>query len=324
MACYRTVLDIFKNNPYIDEIITLPEKNYLSVEEAIKDSISLIYNELWIKNKFILHAFYLQYSAQNQLPYLFNYLTGAKNRIAYNENDYFELPGEMSIFVTFSVPCPKSIVHTVDRHYYLFEQYVQQKFDHNIYTYSSIDVVKKVKQYLSKDKINVIINIGGSLQCKKYPVKKLNKILAQIKENLLIIGGSKELEDSQHITYGTNLVNKLTLEETITLISMCDLYIGNDSGMVHVAAANKVPCVVLYCESEAKENVFPGRLSAYKQFYPWKTKFIALRPKYSLSPCSYTTMIYGGCKIHDKSHCIRQIKEEDVLLAYRKINLMKY
>lgn len=58
-----------------------------------------------------------------------------------------------------------------------------------------------------------------------------------------------------------DMVDKLTVRETASVIAACDLYVGSDSGLAHLAAAVGTPQVVLYGPK-------PYWTRAYKTTFP--------------------------------------------------------
>ena len=326
IACYNFVAPIFKMNPHVDKVISLTPDliNYYYI-------IDKIYNELWINNIFISEAFHLQCFEINNTAILFNYFSGAKKRISYleysiNKNELIDIEQKImerhinnhdELLITNKYQFPRNITHMVDRAYWIIEQYLNKQFHHDLYIYpKNPDMIK----YIDKNKKNIIVNLGGSLAFKKYPAKELNKFLSLIKNNIILIGGQDSIEDSKYITNQCiNLVNKTSLIESIDLINNCDLYIGNDTGMTHIAAACKKPCIVFYKESKDSYQYFPERLSSWLQFQPYKTKSICLRPEKRLIPCSRKKYTYAGCVAMNQNHCIRQISTDEIINAYNKL-----
>ena len=78
IACYDSAVTIFKLNPNVDKVISLTPDfiNYNYI-------IDKIYNELWKENIFISKAFHLQAFEVNTTALLFNYFSGARERISY-------------------------------------------------------------------------------------------------------------------------------------------------------------------------------------------------------------------------------------------------
>jgi len=70
-----------------------------------------------------------------------------------------------------------------------------------------------------------------------------------------------------------DLVGACTLRETLALLRRCSLFIGNDSGVMHIAAAAGVPLVALF-----------GPQSPVK-FGPWSKQAIVIYKEFPCSPC---------------------------------------
>jgi len=57
---------------------------------------------------------------------------------------------------------------------------------------------------------------------------------------------------------GLELVGKLSLRDTAAVISRCDLFVGNNSGLFHYAQAAGTPCVALFSLATPSRFVHPG------------------------------------------------------------------
>ena len=114
-----------------------------------------------------------------------------------------------------------------------------------------LDFVPKIHLNKKVNKQNQItIGIGGSGTDKKWEIKNyinlLNMILAKNSiENIIIAGGKNELEDSEKILFSFqenkkikmyNLCEK-TIDDSIHIISKSKVYIGNDTGFMHLSAS---------------------------------------------------------------------------------------
>ena len=326
MVCYDFVKPIFKNNPYINKIITLKKENNVDKKEYLKNLIILINNELWGANLFPKEAYHFQYAESNQTAYFFNYFSGCANRIGFWENDWKRFYTDEikfsidQLLINKHIILPKNIIHMVDRAYFILENYLFINIDNkNIFVYITENDNKKILRYLKN--INIIINLGGSNKNKKYPPKQLNEFLHKVynsKYNFILIGGENDVDNNITIPC-INLIGKLSINESIALIKNSNLYIGNDTGMTHAAAACKIPCIVFYKESKNQENICPERLSSYLQFFPYKTKAVGLRPEKALLPCAREKFAHSGCIVKNSYHCIRQIKIKDIIEAFYKL-----
>lgn len=103
----------------------------------------------------------------------------------------------------------------------------------------------KINIFLSKNKKNILINMSASKPNKIYPWEKMSEVAAAFEnENVMILGGEAEsLPD-------------MGLDEVKALVGSCDLVIGGDTGITHMAWAMNVPSVTLFGATPAKRNAF--------------------------------------------------------------------
>jgi heptosyltransferase-2 len=93
-----------------------------------------------------------------------------------------------------------------------------------------------------------------------------------------------------------NLIGETTLEEAIALIALCGLFLSNDSGLMHTAAALDVPLGAIFGPSDPRTTS------------PWCKRFVLLRRQdLHCSPC----MKKEDCPYDHE--CMRGISVEHVL-----------
>lgn len=124
---------------------------------------------------------------------------------------------------------------------------------------------------------------------------------------LLLVGGPREEmlgeELQQRLSCSViNTIGQTTLRQTVALLKRCKLYIGNDAGPMHMAAAVGVPVVELSCHPE---NGTPLSPNSPLRFRPWGVEHTVLQPEAPLYPCS------EEC-ISDRPHCILGITAEQL------------
>ena len=100
-----------------------------------------------------------------------------------------------------------------------------------------------------------------------------------------------------------DLVGKSTLRVTMALLKRCALFVGNDSGVMHLAAAAGIPLVAIF-----------GPQSPVK-FGPWNKRATVMYTQYPCSPCRQK--FYTECQPspHGKPECIESISLAAVLAA---------
>ena len=124
----------------------------------------------------------------------------------------------------------------------------------------SIDNLSKAKKELSK--LNNIIAIGGSANwpAKVWPAKKFGELInillkdKNFKKNTSIVffGSSRDIQDTRKIinyVKTKNVINfcgKLNLLEVCAYLKKCKIFIGNDSGLMHIAAISGIPTIGLF------------------------------------------------------------------------------
>jgi heptosyltransferase-2 len=95
---------------------------------------------------------------------------------------------------------------------------------------------------------------------------------------LLLLGAAAERERIAALAAGLpgavlNLAGRLDLRRSIAVLSRCRLFVGNDSGLMHVAAALAVPLVAIFGPTE------PGRTA------PLASRFRLLHHGADCAPC---------------------------------------
>ncbi len=104
-----------------------------------------------------------------------------------------------------------------------------------------------------------------------------------------------------------DLVGKCDIRTTMALLRRASLFVGNDSGIMHLAAAAGVPLVALF-----------GPQSPVK-FGPWSGRARVIYKKFPCSPCRQK--FFTECEPSDrmKPACMEAISVEDVLSACREL-----
>lgn len=97
-------------------------------------------------------------------------------------------------------------------------------------------------------------------------------------------------------------VSSLSIGELVAVIADSKLFVGNDSGPAHIAAAVKTPLVVMF-----------GPASSVR-WRPWRAPSELVQNDYVCNPCS----MYK-CEAFDEPECIRSISVAQVMEAVEKV-----
>lgn len=119
---------------------------------------------------------------------------------------------------------------------------------------------------------------------------------------VLVVGNQEEerLGKELESRLAGNVINaagRTSLRETGALLERCHLFVGNDAGPMHLAAAAGLPVIEISCHPL---NGSTGHTNSPARFGPWRAPHIILRPAKALDSCP------DGC-ISDQAHCIREI-----------------
>ena len=120
---------------------------------------------------------------------------------------------------------------------------------------------------LSKDKKNILLVPGASFDSKCYPPEKYGELSKNIEANFLVIwGNERERVLAQKIKFfapNVRIVDKLSLNLLISLVSNIDLIIGSDTGPTHFAWALNIPSITLFGPTPGYRNTFPTPINKF-------------------------------------------------------------
>lgn len=136
---------------------------------------------------------------------------------------------------------------------------------------------------------------AGDRLAKKYKVQEI------------LVGGSEEVSLSEGIAEMMReepiiATGKFTLSQTAAIIEKCHLFISNDSGLMHVAAAVGTPLVAIFGPT------------VFTRTGPYTKEAVIVRKNLKCSPCYRRGRV--SCKRLD---CLKLITVEDVLQAAEKL-----
>lgn len=141
-----------------------------------------------------------------------------------------------------------------------------------------------------------------------WPLENFSELAAGFREEgftTIILGapGDRKHLDAVRDLFGeeaVDLVGKCPLRVTMALLKRCSLFVGNDSGVMHLAAASGIPLVALF-----------GPQSPVK-FGPWSERAVVIYKKYPCSPCRQKFFTECEPSPRMRPACIEAITVEEV------------
>ena len=122
------------------------------------------------------------------------------------------------------------------------------------------------------------------------------------------------IDEKLYADHVIDLTNKCTYRQTGAILELSDMYIGNDTGTMHMAAAVKTPVLSPNCFSADRslEHSTPACC------YPWHVPSVTVFCKHPLPECRNSKYNYG-CTVATRPHCITQITVETMFDAYNQL-----
>ena len=338
----ETVYPLAEFCPYVNEVLPFNRNfDHGNILEVIYKSTEFAAKYLWKRKYQIGFAFKSWF---RMLDVFMLYLSGARFRVGQMLESHLQytnnlLPPEQNLsayFLTHPFLYPKENIHDVTRNLYVLKAFGLQirRTDCEVwYTAEDVQTAKKLLAGFAPDRIKIVTAIGAAGQIeKRYPVEQYLAAFKKIIDKgaaLIIIGGPVERGGAEFLEKNLpedsviNFVKRgINLRISSAIINQSDMYIGNDTGPKHIAAALKKPVIAVIREAKDRENIFKG-INQYERFYPWQTDAIVLRPEHPLGDCA-NNKFPSTCNA-GKPHCITQIKPEEIVSAFDEmVHFMKH
>jgi lipopolysaccharide heptosyltransferase II len=170
--------------------------------------------------------------------------------------------------------------------------------------------IEKVEKFIEENSLGgskiIAIHIGAGNAFRNWGVDnlvQLTNLLAHRPDvKIVLVGTSEDQKAEEEILKKSaasllSLVGRLNLREVKEFISHSSLFVGPDSGPMHIAASTTTPIVAL----------FGPNLPAFNA--PWQAKAFVVEKQLDCRPCKQRRCI------HEDFRCLRSIEPEEVYQA---------
>lgn len=326
-AIYPLVCDC----PYVNRILVLNVSLFYSEKkEFFSELLQLCVEYLWQER----YDFSIcpQWGDDKTIPEAVAYLSGARQRFGYSCNTHSAygfplLHDEMEkALMTDVFIIPRNIIHEAERTLYLLKVIGMKIEADNMelwYGKKELAIAKKLlASVATAGRTLIAVGLGAGIGNRKYPVKQYAEVLKILDRKytcgFVILGGNSEQADAEMLrallpskTIVCNLTGLTSVLETAAVLSKTDIYVGNDTGVMHMAAAVGIPVVMVSREEDDFCGNLAGVLSENQRFAPWQTNHVICCPDERAGDCA-GWLGYGGCK-EQYSHCICNVKPDEVV-----------
>lgn len=284
-------------------------------EDRYETMIELCRKELWAE-QFDL-CIIPRYDHDMYHATLLAYLSGANIRVAYTEqttplkaqrNKGFDL-------LMTDIVLGSGVRHEVERSLDVLRHLGCTVEDSSLTIWTDEQDHHLASQALAGNKgLTIALSPGKEDNVRAWPLHRYIEVATHLvrkyNANILILGSHAEAEAGsklkgalpQHVM---DFSGKTTLRQTAALLKKCHLYIGRDTGVMHMAAAVGTPVVEICCHARSAD---PNYMYSPRRFGPWGVPSIILQPETPVAPCQ------KGCH-YSEPHCILQITAEQVKTA---------
>jgi ADP-heptose:LPS heptosyltransferase len=159
----------------------------------------------------------------------------------------------------------------------------------------------------------IAFSIGAQFATKRLPNHKICEIISAIKGQVVLLGGDTDSTNADYISTtcsnAVNLVGKLSLNQSASLVQQAVTIIAHDTGLMHIAAAFQKNIVSIWGNTTPKLGMYP-----YLPGHP--EKFCVHQVELKCRPCS--KIGYQKCP---KKH-FNCMEKQDVAEIVASINLL--
>lgn len=228
--------DVFKDNPYVEDIIWVDPKETVNFWNLVKELRIHAFTEVWIFHtswKYALAAYLAR------IPNIYGYgkgwtqllLTGKK--LTSQELKSHPIQRATLLLKKNGIPLKKNPKISVANS---LRESLREKFS-------------KIKRPW------IVLGIGGSEPQKKWALSsfiELARWLKLQKASVFVLGGGNERMEARSLVHkvkDAHAVTDLTLSEVLAFLDLCDGFIGNDTGTLNMAATLNKPTIGLFLAS---------------------------------------------------------------------------
>lgn len=176
----------------------------------------------------------------------------------------------------------------------------------------SVSEQEKVEAWINTEKeFNpakkwIMIAPWSNMPSKRWPLDRFTAVICRLINKFdvipIIFGSGEEKETAKKVILkagrGICAAGALSVRESVYLASKCNLYIGNDTGAMHIAVSAGIPCVAIFSSIDE-----PGL------WHPYGNNHTVFRTRIKCEGC-----LLRECTKEDMK-CIKAISEEEVFEA---------
>jgi heptosyltransferase-2 len=313
LVMFKGAKDIYQNNPNLSNLI-----HFDFLKEGAAKSLRFV---LSLRKKYDIT---INVYPSNRREYnIISFLIGAKERFAVK---YKRMNFQNLNWLNNHLIDENDETHNVETNLRMIETLLGEKIDSSppleiFFKNDEEEFAKDQLEKVSISKNDFVIGIHPGCATLKNHIKRrwepekfieLSKsLISDYKAKILIFGGPEEKELKTQIFRGIEsskafLIETKTLLQSTAIMKRCNLFITNDSALMHIASALKLNVVAII-----------GPTNTH-YIHPWKTNHRIVSLNLDCSPCFFYSPKPLTCSRDDvKFKCIKELSVEYVLSSIK-------
>lgn len=318
-SAFRSLLD---DNPFVDRILTLPPVKNTPYRDALLfvAALKLFFGQI-LKQHYDC-AISPRWDADMHPANLLCLLAPAYSTVGFPDRAQFRMDLPFRIFGDmFDITVPgDGVMHEVARGRSIISALGGICGNRNPEVFSADEHTKKAADLLQnapEEALKLAVGIGAQAPFRRWPLENYAQVISELgthrKVYVVILCGSSEREQAANLAEMLSvpfcIVAEQDMRVTAAVLQRCPIFIGNDSGPAHLAAASGCAVVVI---SPHPVNGDQNHTNSPLRFSPYCRRCIVLQPSLAQSPCRTHCM-------EDVPHCILGITPDVVVQSTVKL-----
>jgi heptosyltransferase-2 len=310
---------ILVTNPNVDEILTLPDVRPAWLPEGLKRLLSAIWFYCKrLRRRHFDFAISPRWDTDEHLATFLCVLSDAANRVGYSET---ATPAKSQINHGFDAAfdiClpPGPVRHEVLRNLEIGKVLGARISDENLeirLTETDRNNAAGLLTNIPRSRRLVALGIGAQSPGRRWPLERYAAVITRLSKceriHPVILCSAAERREAERLAAmfpgKSTAASGAPIRDVCAILERCQLFIGNDSGCAHLAAAVNCPTIVI---SRHPRDGDPNHFNSPVRFGPRCINARVLQPVSGLPGCESAC-----CSI--EPHCINAVTVEEVTLA---------
>ena len=313
-AAYRSLL---VTNPYINEVLPIPNLNWQWLPLGLKRLVgALLFYSTELRTRRFDIAISPRWDADEHLATLLCVVTNAVKRIGYTcRTSGLKEKLNRGFDAAYDICLPSGRVqHEVERNLAVAEAAGACVADRRLDIRVTETDRRQARKHLAgapRGVKLVAIGIGAASVGRRWPISRYAETLGRLSQSHavwpVIVCGSEDLNEAlglqAQLQKRATVVSGIPLREVCAVLERCELFIGNDSGCAHLAAAMQCKSLVI---SRHPLGGDPNHFNSPVRFAPWGAQVSVLQPL-GRGSCK------EACTIPAVPHCVLNVSVEDAV-----------